>query len=195
VTLDHFVDLPRTARSYRIAVPTAIPGDVVDREAARTGLDEMQYHCAGRRLCVPAVLSDRADLFGGVAFLSAKASSAKGRSPGSLTMLMATLALLVQALVVQLHWHAPFHASGDGPATIERYAIGTIAADQETSSHACVICAEQASAGHYTLPPVPLFADELSRSPDLIAPSPLSPLSVRQASHSWHSRGPPLLSV
>jgi hypothetical protein len=117
------------------------------------------------------------------------------RNARALTLLAATLALLVQALVVQLHWHAPAISPHQSLGTAARSVIQTSGTDHESSSESCVICLEQAMAGHYTLPPLITFAGDRPRGPDPLAPQGLDAFIARQASHSWHSRDPPRFSV
>jgi hypothetical protein len=112
-----------------------------------------------------------------------------------MAVVVAAVALLIQALIVQLHWHAPLASASHGSATFDQSAIHTSGTNRESSAHDCVICLEQAMAGHYTLPPVTMFVEDQPRRSDALAPGALAVFSIRQLSHSWHSRGPPLPSV
>lgn len=112
-----------------------------------------------------------------------------------LALFVATFTLLVQALVVQLHWHAPAPNVGHVPSASRMLTASTSGTGHESSAHDCIICLEQAMTAHYTLPPLVAFIGDDLHGPDLVEPQPLAALWVRQISHAWHSRGPPLISA
>ncbi|WP_137861693.1 MULTISPECIES: DUF2946 family protein [unclassified Sphingomonas] len=108
-------------------------------------------------------------------------------------MLTAILAFLCQSLVIQGHLHANpvTHAAGASP--VEASSISTAALSGEDQSP-CPICQEIAQAGTYL--PV--------ASATFVPPTPIAlwravtsslELALRQRSHAWQSRAPPLLQA
>jgi len=103
--------------------------------------------------------------------------------------------LLVQALVVQLHWHFPTQNAGSLAAPDREWAPPRPDGDHERASHDCILCFEQALSAHCTLPPLVALVGEGLRDLGLVEPKSLLAISIRQVSHAWLSRGPPSLSL
>ncbi|MBV9747249.1 MAG: hypothetical protein JO157_00390 [Acetobacteraceae bacterium] len=126
--------------------------------------------------------------------LSGRTSAPGGNRASVLARLLHVIALALlawQALVVQVHLHAPEAPVGATPAAVAQAGAQLSPTRHRPDSPLdCPICREIAHAGHYLTPDPVAYALPIAVAAWLSV-APLPKLLLGQRSHAWRSRAPP----